>query len=114
MDTEAKSFLRIFITGCLWGTIGLFVKMMEAQGSSSSYTSFLRLFFGFVALAILTVMIDGAKAFRIGPKTLVSCIISFALMTAFYAHASEALKVGNYNISFWQILHQGLCQWMFR
>lgn len=47
MKSEFKSFIKIFITGCLWGTIGLFVKLMEAQGSSSSYTSFLRLFFGF-------------------------------------------------------------------
>ena len=51
MNSEYKSFIKIFITGCLWGTIGLFVKLMEEQGSSSSYTSFLRLLFGFILLA---------------------------------------------------------------
>lgn len=75
MDNEFKSFIKIFITGCLWGTIGLFVKLMESQGSSSSYTSFLRLLFGSVLVALLALIFDGPKAFRIGPKTLISCIL---------------------------------------
>ncbi len=75
MDPEFKSFIKIFITGCLWGTIGLFVKLMEAQGSSSSYTSFLRLLFGSVLVALLALIADGPKAFRIGKKTLISCIM---------------------------------------
>lgn len=70
MDSEYKSFIKIFITGCLWGTIGLFVKLMEAQGSSSPYTSFLRLLFGFILLALMTLIIDGPKAFCIGRRTL--------------------------------------------
>ena len=57
MDPEFKSFIKIFITGCLWGTIGLFVKLMEAQGSSSSYTSFLRLLFGSVLVALLALIV---------------------------------------------------------
>ncbi len=74
-NTELKSFIKIFATGCLWGTIGLFVKLMEGQGSSSSYTSFLRLLFGALFLAVLTLIVDGPGAFRIGKKTLVSCIL---------------------------------------
>ena len=70
-----NSYLKIFITGCLWGTIGLFVKLMEAQGSSSSYTSFLRLLFGFLSLAVLTMIFDSPRAFGIGRKTLLSCIL---------------------------------------
>ena len=75
MDSELKYFIRIFVTGCLWGTIGLFVKLMEAQGSSSSYTSFLRLFFGFILLVILTLIFEGPKAFLIGRRTLISCLL---------------------------------------
>ncbi len=75
MKTELKSFIKIFITGCLWGTIGLFVKLMEGAGSSSSYTSFLRLLFGTFFLAVLTLTDDGPGAFRIGKKTLISCIL---------------------------------------
>ena len=75
MDSEYKGFIRIFFTGCLWGTIGLFVKSMEANGSTSSYTSFLRLFFGFILLALMTLIIDGPKAFCIGRRTLLSCVL---------------------------------------
>ncbi|MBR3639982.1 MAG: serine hydrolase [Clostridia bacterium] len=75
MNTEFKSFIKIFVTGCLWGTIGLFVKLMEEQGSSPSYTSFLRLFFGSLFLAVLTLIADGPKAFAIGRKTLISCLL---------------------------------------
>ena len=75
LDSEFKSFVNVFISGCLWGTIGLFVKLMEVSGSTSSYTSFLRLFFGFLLLVLLTVSLDGLKAFRIGRKTLLSCIL---------------------------------------
>ena len=75
MDSEWKGLIKIFITGCLWGTIGLFVKLMETQGSSSAYTSFLRLFFGFLLLAALTLIVEGPKAFLIGRRTLISCIL---------------------------------------
>ncbi|MCR4654985.1 MAG: DMT family transporter [Lachnospiraceae bacterium] len=75
MDSEYKGFIKIFITGCLWGTIGLFVKLMEAQGSSPSYTSFLRLLFGFSLLAVMTLVFDGPKAFCLGRMTLLSCIL---------------------------------------
>ena len=74
-DPEKTGLFRIFAAGCLWGTIGLFVKLMEGQGSSSSYTSFLRLFFGFLLLALLTLIFEGPKAFRIGRRTLISCIL---------------------------------------
>lgn len=75
MDSEKKNYVKIFIAGCLWGSIGLFVKLMEAQGSSSSYTGFLRLFFGFILLAVVTLIHDGPKAFLVGRKTLLSCVL---------------------------------------
>ena len=52
MNSESKSFISIFISGCLWGTIGLYVKLMESAGSSAPYTSFIRLLFGLFLLAL--------------------------------------------------------------
>ncbi|MBR0158418.1 MAG: EamA family transporter [Clostridia bacterium] len=75
MSIELKSIIKILITGCLWGTIGLFVKLMEGEGSSASYTSFLRLFFGALLLAVMTLIFDGFRAFRIGRRTLLSCML---------------------------------------
>ena len=53
MSIELKSIIKKLITGCLWGTIGLFVKLMEGEASSASYTSFLRLFFGALLLGVV-------------------------------------------------------------
>ena len=41
MSREIKSYACIFAAGCLWGTIGLFVKLMQGYGSSTSNTSIL-------------------------------------------------------------------------
>ena len=101
MSAEGKGFLKVFATGCLWGTIGLFVKLMEGQGSSSSYTSFLRLLFGFAALAVLTLVLEGPKAFRIGRKTLLSCallgIVCQGIFNLFYSRSisMNGMSVGS-------------------
>lgn len=75
MNHEAKGYAKIFLAGCLWGTIGIFVKMMERNGCGATYTSFIRLFFAFLLLALLTLFLDGAKAFLIGKHTLLSCAL---------------------------------------
>ena len=41
----------------------------------SVLSCFVRLFFGFLLLAVLTLILDGPDAFRIGRKTLISCIL---------------------------------------
>ncbi len=75
MNHEAKGYAKIFLAGCLWGTIGIFVKMMEHNGCGATYTSFIRLFFAFLLLALLTLFLDGVKAFLIGKRTLLSCAL---------------------------------------
>lgn len=75
MKTDFKNYAFIFISGSLWGTIGLFVKLMDSFGSTSSYTSFLRLFIGFFLLVIITLVKDGAAGFRVSKRTLISCLL---------------------------------------
>ncbi len=71
---QRKCYICILITGCLWGTIGTFVKLLENAGSTSVYTAFLRMFFGSIFLLIFCIAKEGAKALRIHRRTLVSCI----------------------------------------
>lgn len=40
MNSAWKSYGCIFVAGCLWGTNGLFVKLMQGAGSTSAYTGF--------------------------------------------------------------------------
>ena len=60
----------IFITGCLWGSIGLFIRLMSDAGASTALISFLRMAFAFVILAIVTVARSGISAFRVSGRTL--------------------------------------------
>ncbi len=60
----------IFVTGCLWGSIGLFIRLMSDAGASAALISFLRMAFAFVILAIVTVARSGISAFRVSGRTL--------------------------------------------
>ena len=84
MNSESKSFISIFISGCLWGTIGLYVKLMESAGSSAQYTSFIRLLFGLFLLTLMTIIFEGPKALLIGKKTLISCILLGTVSSGLY------------------------------
>ncbi len=75
MKSDFKNYLYIFIAGCLWGTVSIFVRSMDAVGSSTGYTGFLRVFFGFIILALITLISEGPQAFRINKQTLIACIL---------------------------------------
>lgn len=84
MSKEFRNYACVFIAGSLWGTIGLFVKLMQGYGSSSSYTSFLRMAIGFILLVIITLVKDGPKAFKVTKGTLISCILLGFVCQAVY------------------------------
>ena len=96
MKTEFKSYAYIFIAGSLWGTIGLFVKYMEQSGSTSTYTSFLRMGLGLLLLVVITLAKDGPGAFRIGKGTLISCILLGFICQAVYnlAYSNAVNTIG--------------------
>lgn len=84
MREDWKYYGCIFVTGCLWGTNGVFIKLMEQAGSSSLYTGFIRLLFSFLILLIITLVKDGVKAFKVSKKTLISCVMLGLLCQALY------------------------------
>jgi len=74
-DKHLKNYILIMLSGCLWGTIGLFVKLLDTVDSSSAYTTFMRMFFGFILLFLITLVKDGISAFRVSRNTMISCIL---------------------------------------
>ncbi len=74
-NEEFKGYLQVFIAGVLWGCIGPFIQLMEQQGSSFAFTSFLRMGFSFFILAIVTVTKFGVTSLRVSKKTLVFCVL---------------------------------------
>ena len=61
--------------GILWGTIGLFVKQLNACGASPELTSFLRVSLAGVIMAVLGICKKGTGCFRIGRKALLACAL---------------------------------------
>lgn len=74
-NQEFKGYLLVFTCGILWGTIGLFIKIMKYYNSSSTLTSFLRMAFAFIILAMITISKYGLCSLKIDKKQLFFCAI---------------------------------------
>ena len=95
MDGNIRKYALIMVSGILWGTIGLFVKVLDARGSTSEYTTFMRMFFAFLLLFAITLAKEGTASFRIGRSTLISCallgFVSMSLNNLCYTNAVSRL-----------------------
>ena len=61
---------QIVLAGCLWGSIGLFIRWMVDAGASAAAVSFLRMAFAFVLMLAVTLVRSGPSALRVGRRTL--------------------------------------------
>ncbi|EGO62495.1 DMT family transporter [Acetonema longum] len=88
---EFKGYLQVFVAGVLWGCIGPFIQLMEQYGSSFAFTSFLRMAFSFIILAIITVAKFGVPSLRVNQKTLLLCallgLVCHGIYNVFYSIA---------------------------
>ena len=95
IDRTIQKYALIMLSGILWGTIGLFVKVLDAKGSTSEYTTFMRMFFAFLLLLAITLLKEGTAAFRIGKRTMLSCallgFVSMSLNNLCYTNAVNRL-----------------------
>jgi drug/metabolite transporter (DMT)-like permease len=95
VDRTVQKYALIMLSGILWGTIGLFVKILDAKGSTSEYTTFMRMTFAFLLLLVIPLVKDGAGAFRIGRRTMLSCMllgfVSMSLNNLCYTNAVSRL-----------------------
>ena len=90
-NQEFKGYLQVFIAGALWGCIGPFIQLMEQAGSSTEFTSFLRMTFSFIILAVITVAKFGLPFLRVSKRTLLFCallgIVCHGIYNVFYSIA---------------------------
>ena len=97
MNGTWKGYVCILTAGCLWGTNGLFVKLMQECGSSSAYTGFVRIVLSFLILVVITLVKEGPGAFKINRNTLISCamlgLVCQALYNYVYSSAINSLGV---------------------
>lgn len=87
----------IFIAGCSWGTIGLFIRLMSDAGASATTISFLRIAFAFVIMLILTIIKSGFSAFRVTKR-----VLFYSAMLGLVCH-------GIYNVFYsWAVVSIGM------
>ncbi len=82
---QNKGYLMVFVTGVLWGTIGLFSTLLSNLGMDSSAVAFYRLLSASLLLIpVLLVKGKGISLFRISKKGLISCGLIGFISQAFY------------------------------
>lgn len=102
---QLKGYAMVFIAGMLWGSIGLFVKLLSGFGIQAPVIAFLRLFVAFFMLfpvLIIKGKNEGANLFRIDKKGLIYCaligIFTQAIYNYCYNRTIESLGVATASI----------------
>lgn len=72
---ENKGYIMVFFAGILWGTVGLFSKLLSGIGASASVVSFMRLFMGFIILLPIILVTGGFKILKIDKESFVQCLL---------------------------------------
>lgn len=99
---QTIGYSMIFIAGALWGTVGLFVKLLTSIGADASLAAFMRLFMGFWILFPIMFYVGGLKMFKIDKTSLKHCLIlgvlSHALFNYYYNKCIVSVGVATASI----------------
>ena len=95
--TVEHGAVLVWIAGCLWGSIGLFIRLMSDAGASAAWISFLRMAFAFGILLVITVLRSGISAFRVSKRALLASaalgLICHGVYNVFYSWAVTRIGV---------------------
>ncbi len=94
---QRLGYFMVLIAGCLWGTNGFFVSILNDLGVQSSTVAFLRLAVAAIILAVMMLIMEGKKLFKIDKYGLLAClalgVFSQALFNYSYNEAIEHVGV---------------------
>lgn len=96
-------YLMIFAAGSLWGTIGLFVKLLSGVGANISLTAFIRLFMGFWILVPIMLFTGKLEIFKIDKKSLIQCLLLGILSQALFNYCYN-VSIGSVGVATASIL----------
>ncbi|WP_313342002.1 EamA family transporter [Sedimentibacter sp.] len=102
-SSDIIGYLMIFGAGTLWGTIGLFVKLLSGVGASTSLIAFMRLFMGFCILIPIMLCTGGLKIFKIDKKGLIQCLLLGILSQAIFNYCYN-VSIGSVGVATASIL----------
>lgn len=89
------ALLQIILAGILWGTSGIFVRLLSPIGLSSQQLTFLRSTVAFIAMA-LYILICNKDLFKVRIKELLlfsGSGLSFFLTSSFYYYSMQATSI---------------------
>ncbi len=94
--SQWRGYFLVLLGCAFWGTIGVFVKLMANNGSTSELTSFLRMFFAFVIMLVITTIRYGTKAFKIDVTSLLACALLGLISQGIYnvCYSLAVMKAG--------------------
>lgn len=95
---QTQGYLCILLAGILWGSIGLFVNLLKAQGTEPSTIAFLRI--GTAALLLVPILLasGGLQMFRIPWRGLAACAALGVFCQAFF-NVSYNLSIQNVGVA---------------
>ena len=102
-SSDNIGYVMIFAAGTLWGTIGLFVKLLNGVGASSTLTAFMRLFIGFWILVPVMIYKGGIKMFKIDKNGLIQCLMLGILSQALFNYC-YTVSIGSVGVATASIL----------
>lgn len=103
-SSDIIGYVMIFAAGTLWGTIGLFVKLLSGVGANPSLTAFMRLFMGFcILIPVMLCKGGGIKLFKIDKKGLIQCLLLGTLSQALFNYCYN-ISIGSVGVATASIL----------
>lgn len=79
-----KGLIFIALTGIIWGTQGVFIKMLDEVGIPSTFIAFDRSFMAVIFAAIISIFLYGFKAFKVTKKELFWCAVTGIVTQSIY------------------------------
>ena len=90
--------IKIFVAGVLWGTVGIFVKELNALGAEAALIGFMRMFFAFMITLVIAIMKHGRNVILHDKRTIILCallgIICNGLFNVFYTNSIRLNGMG--------------------
>lgn len=102
-SSEIIGYVMIFAAGILWGTIGLYVKLLSGVGASTTLIAFMRLFTGFWILVPVMLCMGGIKMFKIDKNGLKHCLMLGLLSQALFNYC-YIISIGSVGVATASIL----------
>ncbi|MCQ2492491.1 MAG: DMT family transporter [Lachnospiraceae bacterium] len=95
-NNQWRGYAFVLLGCAFWGTIGVFVKLMGNCGSTSELTSFLRMFFAFLIMLVITIVKDGVGAFKIEKRAMLACALLGLICQGIYnvCYSLAVMKAG--------------------